>query len=53
MVDGHCTPHDASDEDAALSERLGTALYELFKPLGGIELELPPREPMRQLPRFN
>ena len=26
---------------------LGTAIHELFKPFGGVELELPPREPMR------
>ncbi len=31
---------------------LGTAIHELFKPLGGVELELPPRGPMRELPRF-
>ena len=31
---------------------LGTALHELFKPLGGVELALPPREPMREPPRF-
>ena len=32
---------------------LGTALHELFRPLGGVELELPPREPMREPPRFD
>lgn len=32
---------------------LGTALHELFKPLGGVELELPPREPMRDPPTFD
>ena len=32
---------------------LGTAIHELFKPFGGIELELPHREPMRELPRFD
>ena len=31
---------------------LGTAIHELFKPLGGVELEIPPREPMRESPRF-
>ena len=31
---------------------LGTALHELFKPFGGVDLELPPREPMREPPRF-
>ncbi len=35
------------------SERgLGTAIHELFKPLGGVELEIPPREPMREPPHF-
>ena len=34
---------------AGLPERgLGTAIFELFKPLGGVELELPPREPIRE-----
>ena len=32
---------------------LGTMIHELFKPLGGVELELPPREPMRDPPRFD
>ncbi len=29
---------------------LGTAIHELFKPFGGVELELPPRESMREPP---
>ncbi|MYA96841.1 MAG: plasmid stabilization protein [Nitrospinae bacterium] len=32
---------------------LGTAIHELFKPFGGVELELPPRESMREPPRFD
>lgn len=32
---------------------LGTAIHELFKPFGGVELEIPPREPMREPPRFD
>ncbi|MXW93793.1 MAG: plasmid stabilization protein [Rhodospirillaceae bacterium] len=32
---------------------LGTSIHELFKPLGGVELELPPRGPMRDPPRFD
>ena len=32
---------------------LGTAIHALFKPFGGVELELPPREPMREPPRFD
>ena len=31
---------------------LGTAIHKLFEPLGGVELELPPRGPMREPPRF-
>ncbi|MCY4463476.1 MAG: plasmid stabilization protein [Albidovulum sp.] len=29
---------------------LGTAIHELFKPFGYVELELPRREPMREPP---
>ena len=43
----------ALDEEAAPAGNLGTALHELFKPFGGVELEIPPREPMRQIPRFD
>ncbi len=32
---------------------LGTAIHERFKPFGGVELELPTREPMREPPRFD
>ncbi len=32
---------------------LGTAIHELFKPFGGVELELPRRGPMREPPRFD
>ena len=28
-------------------------IHELFKPFGGVELELPPREPMRDPPTFD
>ena len=34
-------------------KNLGTAIHELFKPYGGVELEIPPREPMREPPRFD
>ena len=40
------------EQDLAPEKSLGTALHELFKPLGGIELKLPPREPMRDPPPF-
>ncbi len=35
------------------SQDLGTAIHEMFKPFGGVELEIPPREPMREPPRFD
>ena len=36
------------DEDAAPNRNLGTAIHELFRPFGGVELEIPPREAMRE-----
>ena len=44
---------DAVGREAAPAKGLGTALHELFKPFHGAELELPPREPMREPPRFD
>ena len=32
---------------------LGTFIHKLFKEIGGVELEIPPREPMREPPRFD
>ncbi len=51
----------ALDEDEAPAETavpekgLGTQIHELFAPLGGVELDIPPRNagPERELPRFN
>ena len=43
----------ALDEDAAPNRNLGTAIHELFRPFGGVELEIAPKEPMREPPRFN
>ena len=43
---------EAVDREPAPREGLGTAIHELFEPFGGVELELPPREPMRDTPRF-
>ena len=39
--------------EAVPEKDLGTAIHELFKPFGGVELEIPPREPMRELPHFD
>ena len=33
--------------------RLASAIHARFASLGGVELERPPREPMRELPRFD
>lgn len=41
------------DEDAPPSANLGTAIHELFRPFGGVELEITPRQPMRQPPQLN
>lgn len=43
----------ALDEDAMPVRNLGTAIHELFKPFGDVELEIPPREPMREPPQFD
>ncbi len=34
-------------------QNLGVAIHEIFKPFGGVKLEIPPREPMREPPRFD
>ena len=44
---------DAVEREAAPAKGLGTALHQLFKPYGGVELEVPPREPMREPPLFD
>ena len=44
---------DAVGQEDAPAKGLGTAIHELFKPFGGVELELPHREPMRELLRFD
>ena len=36
----------------AAPKGLGTAIREIFEPLGGVELELPPRELARRPPDF-
>ena len=44
---------NASPDHEVPSQDLGTAIHELFKPFGGVELEIPPRGPMREPPRFD
>ena len=43
----------ALDEEAAPARNLGTALHELFEPFGDVDLEIPPRQPMRDIPQFD
>ena len=38
---------EAVDRETVPAGELGTAIHELFKPFGSVELELPPREPPR------
>ena len=40
----------AVEQELAPGKGFGTALHALFKPLGGVELKLPTREPMRDPP---
>ena len=44
---------DVGEQEPVPERGLGTAVHELFKPLGGLDLELPPREPVREPPRFD
>ena len=43
----------ALHRENAPAKGLGTAIHELFKPFGGVDLDIPLREPMRELPRFD
>ena len=45
-------PTDTAAKEHAPVEGLGTAIHDVFKPFSDIELELPPRELMRDPPRF-
>ena len=38
--------------EPAPTRDLGSAIHERFAPHGGVELEIPPREPMRDPPTF-
>ena len=39
--------------EAAPTRNLGTAIRERFAPYGGVELDIPPRDPMREPPKFD
>ena len=43
----------ALSRDEAPVSNLGTAIHELFKPFAGVDSFIPPREPMRDPPRFD
>ena len=43
----------ALDEESEPGGNLGTLIHERFKRFGGVELEIPPREPMREPPTFD
>lgn len=43
---------DSGAEHTTTEKGLGSRIRARFAPLGGIELELPPREPIREPPRF-
>ena len=44
---------EAVGREAVPAKGLGTAINELFKPFAGVEMDLQPREPMREPPRFD
>ena len=52
MEEEACTILPEAVEQESSKKGLATAIHELFKPLGGVELEIPPREPMREPPHF-
>jgi plasmid stability protein len=39
-------------QESAETRNLADAIRELVEPLGGVELELPPRGPMQEPPNF-
>ena len=43
----------ALSQEEAPTEKLGSAIRARFAPLGGVELDIPPREPMREPPHFD
>ena len=45
--------HTALNHQPAAPQNLASAIRARFAPLGGVELDLPPRAPMRKPPRFD
>lgn len=44
---------DALAEDPVPEKGLGTAIHRMFQTAGGIELDIPSRQSMREPPRFD
>ena len=44
---------EAIQASRPLEKGLGTEIHERFQALGGVDLELPPREPPREPPSFD
>ena len=44
---------DVGPTQSAPPKNLATAIHDLFAPFGGVELDIPPREPMREPPTFD
>ncbi|MYJ76996.1 MAG: Arc family DNA-binding protein, partial [Caldilineaceae bacterium SB0670_bin_27] len=43
----------ALNQEAAPARNLGSAIHKLFKPFGHTELDIPPREAMREFQHFD
>jgi antitoxin FitA len=43
---------DAVAADSEQPANLAVFIRDLFRPLGGVELEIPPRGPIREPPKF-
>ena len=43
----------ALDQEPSTGRDLASTIRARFAPLGGVELDLPPREPMREPPQLN
>jgi plasmid stability protein len=43
---------EAVAKDPKVHTNLATFIADLFRPFGGVELEIPPREPVREPPKF-
>lgn len=44
---------EALDAETTLPRNLAETIHDRFAPLGGVDLEIPPREPMREPPQPN